>query len=420
VSTRAHLACASSAISISIVIFVSSLAGACGKKGPPLPPLVRLPAAPAEFRAERRGSTVDLQFTVPNANTDGTRPANVTRVDVYGFTGRPDATDDQLLKEGTKVASVEVKTPRDPDRTIDPDESRNDMEPLVGEGPDQGAVVHVEEDLTAAALAGVAPPREASGRETTTDGHSVGPLLGATAAGTPRTYLSVAVSKRGRRGPVSKRAAISLAPPPPMPSAVSIAYDETSITVTWTPPLLVPGGEAPPGSDVLPSKPLGEIPSTLAYNVYDTSTRTLLNKTPVAEPRYLDARIEWGARRCYAVRAVETTGPFTIESDAPPPVCSTLVDKFPPAPPKGLVAVASVGEISLIWQSNQEKDLGGYLVLRGVAPAEQLQPITLSPIQEPTFRDAVQPGIRYVYAVQAVDKAGNSSELSNRVSEAAR
>ena len=32
---------------------------------------------PADLLAERRGDTVDLQFTVPNANTDGTRPANV-------------------------------------------------------------------------------------------------------------------------------------------------------------------------------------------------------------------------------------------------------------------------------------------------------------------------------------------------------
>ena len=60
---------------------------ACGKKGPPLPPLVKLPVAPAELTAARRADTVDLQFTVPSANTDSSRPANVARVDVYGFTG---------------------------------------------------------------------------------------------------------------------------------------------------------------------------------------------------------------------------------------------------------------------------------------------------------------------------------------------
>ena len=34
----------------------------CGKKGAPLPPLVRVPAAPAEFTAERRGDDVQLQL----------------------------------------------------------------------------------------------------------------------------------------------------------------------------------------------------------------------------------------------------------------------------------------------------------------------------------------------------------------------
>ena len=64
-----------------LAVVVVALAAACGKKGSPLPPLVRMPAAPAELTAARRGDTVELQFTVPAANTDGTRPANVERVD---------------------------------------------------------------------------------------------------------------------------------------------------------------------------------------------------------------------------------------------------------------------------------------------------------------------------------------------------
>ena len=44
---------------------------ACGKKGPPLPPLVRLPAPP-DLHANRRGSTVELALVVPGANADGT------------------------------------------------------------------------------------------------------------------------------------------------------------------------------------------------------------------------------------------------------------------------------------------------------------------------------------------------------------
>src|SRR5712671_3099263 len=72
-----------------VVLTAAVLAAGCGKKGPPLPPLLKIPAPPADITAQRRGSKVDLQFTVPGANTDGTRPANVERVEVYALTGPP-------------------------------------------------------------------------------------------------------------------------------------------------------------------------------------------------------------------------------------------------------------------------------------------------------------------------------------------
>jgi hypothetical protein len=39
---------------------------------------------------------------------------------------------------------------------------------------------------------------------------------------------------------------------------------------------------------------------------------------------------------------------------------------------------------------------------------------------EPSFTDKVQPGLAYVYAVRAVDRAGNVSDLSARVVDTAR
>ena len=132
--------------SLALPLLVGALLGAaCGKKGPPLPPLVKLPVAPADLTAERHGGTVDLQFTVPGANTDGTRPANVDRVDVYAGTAPPTATDDQLFKQGTKVGSVRVKAPRNPNQTIDPDEPAEEMDAPEGPGLDQGAAAHLSD-----------------------------------------------------------------------------------------------------------------------------------------------------------------------------------------------------------------------------------------------------------------------------------
>ena len=97
-----------------------------------------------------------------------------------------------------------------------------------------------------------------------------------------------------------------------------------------------------------------------------------------------------------------------------------LIDTFPPAAPKELKAVSTDGVISLIWEANSEGDLAGYIVLRAQAPADRLAPVLSAPVLETSFNDAVQPGVRFIYAVIAVDKAGNASTPSNRVEETAR
>jgi fibronectin type 3 domain-containing protein len=118
---------------------------------------------------------------------------------------------------------------------------------------------------------------------------------------------------------------------------------------------------------------------------------------------------------------VITAGVVAIESAASERVCVTPADTFAPAPATGLTAVASSGLISLIWNASSDTDLAGYLVLRGEAPGDTLQPLTAAPIQETTFRDTnVKAGTRYVYVVVAVDAAGNRSGPSNRVEETAR
>jgi hypothetical protein len=366
---------------------------ACGKKGPPLPPLIKVPVAPDEFLARRRGDVVYLQFIVPNLNTDRSRPANIERVDIYALTGAAPATDAEFLRRGAKVATVPVKAPRDPNQTTDPEEEESEqqeVEPPEGPGIDQGAVATVEDRLTQGALA--ASP----------------------SAGVPsRTYLGVGVSKNGRTGGVSKRVAVPLVSPPAPPASVNVAYTERAVTVSWTAPAV-----RPPDASDLPAP-------GLAYHVYDVTRRpgqapvpSQLTKTAVDETSFSDERMTWGETRCYAVRTVLRYDALTIESDEARPPCVTLKDTFPPARPQGLTSVASEGAISLIWEPNAEADLDGYIVVRG-ASAAAMQPIT-GVVHETTFRDEVMSGTRYFYAVRAVDKAGNVGSDSAAVEETSR
>jgi hypothetical protein len=412
-------------------LIVVMLCSACGKKGPPLPPLVRMPVAPADLVAERRGDTVDLQFTVPSTNTDGTRPANVSTAEVYAITAPasiapPAYTEAQILKYGTKVATVDVKAPRDPNLTADPDEPADEVDAPEGAGLDQGTLARVAEPLTSELLKPVAVPPDAqapAGAAAPETDHTSGPLLGPTSAAPSRTYAAVGVSTRGKKGPLSRRAIVPLVPPPPAPAPPAIAYDEKAITVTW-PPIGAAPPHAPATGDaaVLPSRIIGVTRPDITYNVYDASNPDAIVKltpAPIAEPTYTDSRIAWGVKRCYTVRAAERVAGAIIEGDAAPARCKTLADTFAPEAPKGLTAIPSDGAINLIWEPNAEKDLAGYIVLRGTAAAGTLEPIT-APIQETSFKDGVQPGVSYVYAVTAVDRAGNTSPPSARVTETAR
>jgi hypothetical protein len=61
--------------------------------------------------------------------------------------------------------------------------------------------------------------------------------------------------------------------------------------------------------------------------------------------------------------------------------------------------------------------------LRGEAPGDTLQPLTPEPVKETRYQDrAIQPGVLYVYAIVAVDRATppNKSAPSNRAQETAR
>ena len=90
----------------------------------------------------------------------------------------------------------------------------------------------------------------------------------------------------------------------------------------------------------------------------------------------------------------------------------------------GLSAVAGEGAISLIWEASASDDVTGYLVLRGEGADATLLTVTPSPVVETRFVDrAVVAGMRYVYAVVAVDgriPLPNPSEPSARVEETAR
>ena len=217
-----------------MLLVVSMIAAGCGQKGPPLPPIVRTPVAPV-VTADRRGAVVELALTVPNANVDGSRPANLTHVDIYAVNGVAlTMTDLEMMKRGTKVASVPVKAPRNADAAVEQGESADDAEPTVGDGLEQGSSSAIAETITPTLMASLTSRSDRRGKKEAPAPD--GPLLGPAALSQLRTYIAVGVDRRGHPGQFSKRVAVPLELPPLLPPPMTISYDERKIIITWKPP----------------------------------------------------------------------------------------------------------------------------------------------------------------------------------------
>ena len=422
-------------------------AAACGKKGAPIAPIVRIPAAVDQIAVSPLGSDVYVTLTVPTMNVDDSLPADVGRIDVYGYTGRAAPLKSQWTGLGEVVASIPVAPPPPPGQPA-PVATSGTADPAVAR---QGMSVTILDRLTPEELAkGRVPPvteRSRRSRPEAVDATLPGPLR--------RFYLAIPFSERGRPGPLGAEAGFTLITPPEPPTTVRATYAAAAVSLTWEPaggllgflldrPLPVEpslsGRIAPRRADVRGHRhhraagadTLRRVPRARARSVRVAAPAGGDAGCDAARPAHPSAD-----RRCFAPRRRRIRSPTLLSRPRPARrgrepcrerpskrTCVTPVDVFPPAAPGGLATVPSDRAISLLWEPNSDVDLGGYLVLRGEVGDATLRLLTDRPIADVRFRDtAVQPGTRYVYVVVAVDSRlplPNVSAASAQVEETAR
>jgi predicted small lipoprotein YifL len=405
-----------------VAMALAVVVAACGQKGPPLAPLHLVPAAPPNVVVKRVGDEARIQFDVPSTNVNGPGTLALDRVEVYAATVAPGAArpaNRELLIAKHRVATIAIKPPpvegEAPPET--PETKEPDTRPAAGERTafveplsEQVLVpVFTKKPTTAAAEA---VTRAAAASAVAIAAAAIGPAAQATAAAMApasaapthavRLYVVRGVTKSGRPGPPSTRVELPLVASPPPPPAPVAATTESAIVLTWIGPVSL---------------------DPIAFNVYKAGGSDPINAAPVAEARYERAGVQFGTEECFVLRSVQKIGAIFLESASSPSTCITPRDTFAPAAPRGLSAVAGEGLMNLSWDANKETDLAGYLVLRGEAPGDTLQPLTPAPIAGTSYEDkTVAAGVRYVYVVVAVDKASpsNRSAQSARVEETAR
>jgi len=439
---------------------------ACGMRGPPRPPLVIVPTQVSDLSAERFGDEVFLRLTIPSANADRSEPADLDRVELYALTTQPD--DDQprvgneeWLEAATLVATFEVEPP-----VIDDERETSDDK---GRHYRQGQEVTLIEVLTAETLVPVElddddEEEPALEEDVEEEDPPPTPFVSPPLPQLPRrTYVVQSVSTRGRESRPSARVAVALGPSPDPPGTPTLTYTAESVQLSWEPPatarLPLQTGEE---DGVLPSTTLLPPQTPSRYEVYDLSLEDpaadldpslapevdpeaaadtpvdveeeepgieipeAVNAEPLVDTSYSAAAPTFGVERCFAVRTIDVVDPLddlAVRSPASETACVMLVDTFPPEAPTGLIAVASDGAISLTWSGSRGGGVEGYIVLRGDAAGETLDPLVTEPVTATNYRDtSVEVGQTYTYAVQAVDGAmpPNLSAPSVGVVEQAR
>jgi len=352
-------------------VLLAAVVAGCGKKGNPLPPLRPVPARIADFTATRTAGEVELRFTVPAANLDGSTPVAIDRVDIYAVRAAagqtPSAAGQIAADQRNLIESLPVRRPLPGDRP-GPDTSVSVLVPAPGD-----MATHI--DRTAEAEhAGV----------------------------TAIFYVAVPVvgTGRGRSGPPTPVANVPLGPLPAAPGDVAVSHDEATLRLSWTP--------AAEGH---------------AFRVF----RALVDGDgrPAVRPMTPDpvttsevtAPVEFGQQVCFVVQAVEVAGAVSVAGAPTDRVCTTPVDRYPPPVPAGLRVVQEGAAVTVLWDGVDAPDLAGYIVLRGAGAAVDMVPLMREPLKATVYRDTTAvAGATYSYAVYSVDAApaANASAMSAR------
>jgi len=185
--------------------------------------------------------------------------------------------------------------------------------------------------------------------------------------------------------------------------------------LTVIPPLQPPTGIqatlVPQGVRLSWDCPQASIPVEYRILRQREGSKTVVEAGRTQTCQWDDTNVEPDVTYTYRV-LVAATGPDVVaESQPGPPVEARLVDRFPPAAPAGLRAIATSEAVELSWDQNQEPDLAHYRVYRA-EPGSDWR-LVADQLLVPHFADQdFLPGRTYRYAVTAVDQRGNESPKS--------
>jgi hypothetical protein len=318
-------------LALLLVAVIGLPLAACGKKGDPLPPLRTTPAAATDLSVRQQGRLLFFDVAYPATTVSGTALDGVEAIELFVMT--------KPLPAGRKDT--------DPWPTAEPAEFEAAAKSLLKlSGSDLGAAVAGDRVQFELPLASPLPsPPVAS-------------------------IYAVRAIKGDEQSTLSNRVTMVASEPVAPPRDLDAQAQADGVLITWS----------------------SDASAAQGYDVFRREAQSrgyggAIGRVPGTETRYLDRSARFGSRYIYTVRTVANALPL-VHSDPAGEREVTYEDRYAPAPPTELLALAERGSVRLRWQASPANDVKGYFLWRR-DPAKG--PATAKPARS---RKAVAPPAR--------------------------
>lgn len=346
-----------------LLLLAASALVACGKKGPPVAPELRVPADPAGLRGAVDEQSIVVSWTGPGTRMDGSRLRSIA---LYKLYRREEA-------DGGAPKSAMLSSGR-----------------VVGY--DELAVIRTDSPA----------PATVQGTEVTWVDRR------ALSIGRRYVYVVTAEDSLGRSSAPSERLVVPYLAAPKAPRGLRADPGDRRVTLTWQPPTeLLDGSPAP-----------GDLRYLVLRGAGTEGALAPITSPPVAGTSFIDEGVDNDTDHRYAVRALRVEPAVTAAGEISAPVTAAAADTTPPAAPAGLLAVPSAGAVRLAWNPSGSPDVALYAIYRAGETSDFMRIATTMAIATVYLDRDVRPGATYRYAITALDNArrANESPRSNEVS----
>jgi predicted small lipoprotein YifL len=346
---------------VALALFGLTLA-ACGKKGPPVAPELRLPVPPAGVQTTIEEDSILVSWSDPERRLDGSRLKDLTAVRLYRHEDSGEGPLKPAMLSGKRVVGYEQ------------------IATIRVDAPAPATVVGTR--LQWADRQGLVPDHR-------------------------YIYVLTALDAEGRSSPPSERRPVIFLAAPAPPRDVEATAGNRQVTLRWRAPATLIDGSALSG----------EVRYLVLRGVGRGGPLGVVTPEPLTATTYTEKNLENETEYRYAVRAVRVDPRGTATGAPSPVIVARPMETAPPTPPRNLVAVPSSGAFRLAWTASPEASVALYAIYRATGSEPPVR-IGTTPSGTTTFVDRdVQPGTTYRYAVTAVDNARrpNESAPSNEV-----